>query len=58
MKPQYRIIDLMGLISLQGQYSDKIAIHNIKTIIENKNSNKEMKKRYNWLKKNHPELII
>jgi hypothetical protein len=58
MKPKYKVIDLMGLISLQGQYSDMIAIHNLKTIIENKDSNKEMKQRYLWLKKNHPELII
>lgn len=58
MKSKYRLIDLMGLISVQGDYADKIAIHNIKTIIENKDSNKEMKQRYLWLKKNHPELII
>lgn len=58
MKPDYRLVDLMGLISLQGDYADKIAIHNIKTIIKEKDSNKEMKKRYDWLKKNHPELII
>lgn len=58
MKSDYRLIDLMGLISVQGDYADKIAIHNVKTIIENKDSNKEMKQRYLWLKKNHPELII
>lgn len=58
MKQDYRLINLMGLISLQGYYADKIAIHNVKTIIENKDSNKEMKQRYEWLKKNHPELII
>jgi Skp family chaperone for outer membrane proteins len=58
MNPNYKIIDMMGLISLQGDYSDRIAIHNVKTIIENKDSNKEMKRRYEWLKKNHPELII
>jgi Skp family chaperone for outer membrane proteins len=58
MNPNYKLIDMMGLISLQGDYSDRIAIHNVKTIIENKDSNKEMKRRYEWLKKNHPELII
>lgn len=58
MKQQYKIIDIMGLISLQGDYADKIAIHNIRKIIEDKDSNKEMKRRYEWLQKNHPELII
>ena len=58
MNPNYKLIDMMGLISLQGDYGDKIAIHNLKTIIENKDSNKEMKQRYLWLQKNHPELII
>jgi hypothetical protein len=58
MNSNYKLIDIMGLISLQGDYADKIAIHNVKTIIKDKDINKEMKKRYEWLKKNHPELII
>lgn len=58
IKPQYKIIELMGVLALQGYYKDKIAIYNLKTIIKNKDYNKEIKKRYLWLKKNHPELII
>lgn len=44
MNPNYKLIDMMGLISLQGNYADKIAIYNIKTIIKDKDNNKEMKK--------------
>ena len=58
MKPEYKIIEIMGMPSLQGDYGDKTSIHNIKKIIEKKDLNKESKDKFNWLKKNHPELII
>lgn len=58
MKPQYKIIELMGMPALQGDYGNKSRIHNIKTIIEKRNENKVLKDKFNWLKKNHPELIV
>ena len=48
MNPKYKIIELMGIPALQGDYGDKTRIHNIKTIIEKRNENKVLKDKFNW----------